>query len=179
MPCFKCPLDLWVYQEILWELRPDLVVETGTHQGGSALFLAAVMDAIGHGQVISIDTVAAERRAHPRVRYLHGSSTDDATLAAVRDTPAPATRMVVLDSDHRAAHVARELELYAPLVTMDSYLIVEDTNLNGHPAYPTFGPGPGEAVAAFLRANDAFEIDRSREKFLMTFNPGGYLKRVR
>jgi cephalosporin hydroxylase len=178
VPCLKCPLDLWIYQEILWEVRPDLVIETGTHLGGSALFLAGVMDAIGHGEVVSIDTAARARPAHPRIRYLQGSSTDDATLARV-GAEAAASRLVVLDSDHDAPHVAREIALYAPLVTVGSYLIVEDTNLNGNPASPAFGPGPREAVAAFLRESDAFEIDRSREKFLMTFNPGGYLKRVR
>jgi cephalosporin hydroxylase len=87
--------------------------------------------------------------------------------------------MVILDSDHSQSHVEKELKLFAPLVTLNSYLIVEDTNINGHPAYPSFGPGPYEAVETFLRTNDNFEVDSSREKFLMTFNPKGYLKRVR
>ena len=85
----------------------------------------------------------------------------------------------ILDSDHTEAHVSRELELLAPYVTPGSYLIVEDTNINGHPTYPTFGPGPYEAVSTFLRAHPEFVVDTAREKFLMTFNPGGFLRRVR
>lgn len=178
VPCLKCPLDLWIYQELLWELKPDVVIETGTHLGGSALFLATVLDAIGHGVVITIDIVAASRPDHPRIRYVQGSSADAALVDAVRDAW-PGRRLVVLDSDHTAAHVTRELALFAPLVDVGSYLIVEDTNVNGHPAHAAFGPGPWEAVDAFLQTTDAFAIDRDREKFLMTFNPRGYLRRVR
>lgn len=178
VPCLKCPLDLWIYQELLWELKPDVVIETGTHLGGSALFMATVLDAIGHGIVITIDIVAASRPGHPRIRYVQGSSADAALVDAVRDRW-PGRRLVVLDSDHAAAHVARELALFAPLVDVGSYLIVEDTNVNGHPAHPTFGPGPWEAVDAFLQTTDTFAVDREREKFLMTFNPRGYLRRVR
>jgi len=178
VPCLKCPLDLWIYQELLWELRPDVVIETGTHLGGSALFMASVLDAIGHGHVVTIDVVAAQRPNHRRIHYVHGSSTDEALVDRLA-ADWPGRRLVVLDSDHQEAHVASELALFAPLVTVGSYLVVEDTNINGHPAYPTFGAGPSEAVDAFLRTTDAFDIDRSREKFLMTFNPRGYLRRVR
>ena len=86
--------------------------------------------------------------------------------------------MVILDSDHTRDHVLRELELYAPLVTPGSYLVVEDTNINGHPVAPEFGPGPMEAVEAFLETTDEFEVDRAREKLMLTFNPSGYLRRV-
>jgi len=85
--------------------------------------------------------------------------------------------LVILDSDHSKAHVLQEMELYAPMISVGSYLIVEDTNLHGHPVLPEFGPGPMEAVAEFLPKNPDFIVDRSREKFFMTFNPGGYLKR--
>ena len=73
--CLKCPLDLWIYQELLHELRPDLVIETGTHEGGSALFLAHVMDALGHGRIASIDVRPAVRPTHHRITYVLGSST--------------------------------------------------------------------------------------------------------
>ena len=86
--------------------------------------------------------------------------------------------MVILDSDHRKDHVVDELRLYSPLVTKGSYLIVEDTNINGRPVFPGFGPGPAEAVDDFLAATTAFERDLSRERFFVTFNPGGYLRRV-
>jgi len=87
--------------------------------------------------------------------------------------------LVLLDSDHSRDHVLKELQSYAPLVTPGSYVVVEDTNLDGHPVFPEFGPGPMEAVAEFLGSDSHFEVDRTREKFLMTFNPGGFLKRVR
>jgi cephalosporin hydroxylase len=85
--------------------------------------------------------------------------------------------MVVLDSDHRRPHVLAELHRYAPLVSPASYLIVEDTNVNGHPVLPDFGPGPLEAVEDFLTESDDFFVDGSREKYFLTFNPGGYLCR--
>jgi cephalosporin hydroxylase len=91
---------------------------------------------------------------------------------------ASGTVMVVLDSDHSAAHVLDELRAYAPLVTPGSYLVVEDTNINGHPVFDSFGPGPTEAVTKFLDESSAFVVDRSREKFLLTFNPSGWLRRV-
>ncbi len=84
---------------------------------------------------------------------------------------------MILDSDHRREHVLRELELYSRFVTPGCYLVVEDTNINGHPVAPTFGPGPMEAVRDFLASTDDFEVDHSREKLLLTFNPSGYLRR--
>ncbi len=87
--------------------------------------------------------------------------------------------MVVLDSDHSRDHVRAELEALAPLVTVGSYLVVEDTNINGHPVLPEFGPGPWEALQEFMEGNEEFEVDRGAEKFYVTMNPGGYLRRVR
>ena len=87
--------------------------------------------------------------------------------------------LVLLDSDHSREHVLDELRAYSPLVTPGSYVIVEDTNLNGHPVWPDFGPGPMEAVDIFLSESDDFVIDTSREKFYLTWNPRGYLKRVK
>jgi cephalosporin hydroxylase len=87
--------------------------------------------------------------------------------------------MVMLDSDHHAAHVYEEMVAYSPLVQAGDYLIVEDTNVNGHPAWPDFGPGPMEAVDRFLAANDEFAIDRRCERFLLTICPSGFLRRSR
>jgi len=84
----------------------------------------------------------------------------------------------VLDSDHSKSHVLNELNLLAPYVSLGSYIIVEDTNINGHPSYPSFGEGPYEAVEEFLESTRNFTVDYSKEKFLMTFNPNGYLKRI-
>ena len=179
VPVLKCPLDLWVYQEILAETRPDLIVETGTFGGGSAYYLAGVCDLLGHGEIVTID-VDPQRGLpeHGRITYVTGSSVDDEIVADVRRRAGRAERvMVILDSDHSRDHVLRELELYGPLVTPGCYLVVEDTNVNGHPVLPDHGPGPMEAVTAFLATSDDFEIDRSREKLLLTFNPSGYLRR--
>jgi cephalosporin hydroxylase len=179
VPCLKCPMDLWAYQEILAEVRPDLVVETGTHLGGSALFLAHMLDLLGDGEVMTIDVLDRPGRPqHPRIRYVTGSSADAVLVRGLLAERPDAKRLVILDSDHSKSHVQKELELFAPFVSAGSYLIVEDSNVNGHPVLPGFGPGPSEAVADFLARNPAFTADLSREKFLMTFNPGGYLKRV-
>jgi cephalosporin hydroxylase len=174
----KCPLDLWVYQELLVRTRPDLVVETGTYLGGSALFLATIMDLIGHGRIITIDIDAKpERPQHPRITYITGSSTDPAIVTRAREDVGNGRVMVILDSDHSAAHVYNEMIAYHPLVHVGGYLIVEDTNVNGHPAFPEFGPGPMEAVDKFLSENYQFERDARCERFLMTLNPKGYLRR--
>jgi cephalosporin hydroxylase len=179
VPTQKCPLDLWVYQEILHEVRPDVIVESGTARGGSALFLAGVCDALGGGRVLTIDRDELPGRpAHPRIQYLRGDSVAPDVVAAVRAAVAAGERvMVILDSDHRREHVRAELAAYAGLVTPGSYCVVEDTNLNGHPVRPDFGPGPMEAVHEFLAAHPEFAADRGREKLLMTFNPHGYLRR--
>jgi cephalosporin hydroxylase len=176
----KCPLDLWIYQELLVRTRPDLLIETGTSLGGSALFMASVMDVIGHGRIITIDREdRAGRPTHPRISYWLGSSVDAAIVAEARRAASGGRAMVVLDSDHSAAHVLQEITLYSPLVRVGDYLVVEDTNVNGHPTYPDFGPGPMEAVDKFLAENDEFVVDERCERFLMTLNPKGYLRRVR
>jgi cephalosporin hydroxylase len=176
----KNPLDLWVYQEIMFETHPELIVETGTYRGGSAFFLASMCDLLGEGDVVSIDIEAArdDYPVHPRITYLAGrSSTDPDVVAEVRERAAGRRVLVVLDSDHSQAHVEAELEAYAPLVPVGCYVVVEDSNI-GH-IRPDLLPGPFEAVERFLARSDDFEIDGEREKFLITFNPNGYLRRVR
>lgn len=179
VPLQKCPLDLWMYQELLTEIRPELVVETGTFAGGSALYLGSCMDLVGRGRVITIDVVERDHRPeHARVSYLAGSSTDPDIVERVRQASASsAPVMVILDSDHSYDHVLAELRLYAPLVTPGSYLVVEDTNI-GRPVEPALVPGPYEAVEEFLRGAPGFVRDPEREKFFLTFNPGGYLRRL-
>jgi cephalosporin hydroxylase len=180
VPVAKNPLDLWIYQEIMFETRPDLIVETGTAHGGSALYMASVCDLLGKGRVVSVDIAPlAGRPAHPRVTFLNGSSVAPETVAQVREQIAGGERvMVVLDSDHSESHVLKELEAYGPLVTPGCYLVVEDTNVNGRPVFRGHGPGPAEAVARFLDRHPEFERDAAREKLMFTFNPGGYLRRA-
>jgi len=176
----KCPLDLWIYQELLVRTRPDFVVETGTWCGGSALYFAMLFDHLGHGRVITVDIDAKSNRPeHPRISYVTGSSVDPAVVAQVQEIVGNDRALIVLDSDHHAGHVYEELLVYSKLVQTGDYLIVEDTNINGHPAYPDFGPGPMEAIDKFLSGNDEFVIDRRCERFLMTLYPRGYLRRSR
>ncbi len=177
----KCPLDLWIYQEIIFRTKPDLIIETGTYKGGTAHFFASMCDLNERGEVITIDIEEYPGRStHPRITYLHGSSTDEAIVHGVSSkAKGKDSILVILDSDHSMAHVRRELELYAPHVTAGNYVIAEDTNINGNPVLPESGPGPNEAIIDFLRTHKEFEVDRSMEKLLMTFNPGGYLKKIR
>ena len=137
-------------------------------------------DLLGAGHVVSIDIEPArdDYPVHPRITYLAGrSSTDPAVVAEVRDRAAGRRVLVVLDSDHSQAHVEAELEAYAPLVPAGCYVIVEDSNIGR--IRKDMLPGPFEAVEAFMRRSNEFEIDLEREKFLITFNPSGYLRRVR
>jgi len=179
VPCLKCPLDLWIYQEILFEIKPDLIIETGTDEGGSALFLAQICDLLNHGHVATIDFLSKERPQHHRISYIQGLSYDEKVVKKALSCVQNAEKfLVILDSDHSEENVTRELDVLSPYVTPGSYIIVEDTNINGHPVRPEFGPGPFEAVQKFIKENDSFIIDTSREKFLMTFNPKGFLKKV-
>jgi cephalosporin hydroxylase len=179
-PVLKCPFDLWVYQEIIFQQRPDLILETGTSSGGSAAFLATICDLVQHGRIVSIDIEARPNRPqHPRIRYLAGSSIAPAIHEEVARLVAGQQRvMVLLDSDHSRDHVLDELRLFSRYVTKGQYLVVEDTNVHGHPVAPEHGPGPTEAIAAFLQETHDFVIDPTPEKFYLTFNPRGYLRRV-
>ena len=175
---YKCPLDLWMYQEILVHTKPDLIIETGTAAGGSAFYLASMCDLIDHGRIVTIDIEEREDRPeHSRILYLSGSSVAPEVVDRIEAEIAGAQRvMVILDSDHHKDHVLEELQTYGPLVSKDCYMIVEDTPMSQ--MYPDFGPGPSEAIEEFLESNASFVVDPSCERFLMTFNPGGYLKRI-
>ena len=177
----KNPLDMWNYQEIIDERRIEWVLETGTRHGGSALFFGDLLAARGGpGLVISVDIDHAALQAppHDRVRLLKGDSASPTVVEAIR-TFLPRERaplFVILDSDHRAPHVLRELEAYVPLMKSGDYLVVEDSCVNGHPVRPEFGPGPMEALDAFVGSNPGVLIpDLVREeKFACTFAPRGY-----
>jgi cephalosporin hydroxylase len=187
VPVCKLPSDLWVLQEIIAEVRPDLIIETGTAHGGSAAFMASLLDLQQRGRVVTIDTVASdERPKHPRIAYWTGSSVDPAIVdAAKAEAAGCASVLVVLDSVHSTRHVSEEMALYAPLVTLGSYLIVEDGCVDGNPVMPNYvdpytgeSGGPQAAIEAFVAHTREFQIDSTRHKFLVTFNPNGYLKRV-
>lgn len=170
------PMDVWVTQEILQEVKPEVVVEAGTKFGGSAVLWATLLEHITPGgRVITIDIVnkAQKARRHPvakeRVHFILGSSTAPKTVEEVERRVAGKRVLVILDSLHTREHVLEELKLYSGLVGKGSYIIVQDT----------WGTGAGEAVQDFLATDDGFEIDKSRHRFVLTSNFNGFLKRVR
>ena len=146
VPTWKLPSDMWVYQELLVETRPELIVETGTQYGGSALFYASVFDLLGAGEVVTIDIDTSQVheavRAHPRMTVVEGSSTDPAVIAVASVRNGKRT-MLILDSDHQQAHVAEELRTWSDLVSPGCYLVVEDTALGTQ-----YLPGWGGSLAA-------------------------------
>ena len=186
VPSEQAPTDNWNMQELIVELHPDFIIETGTLYGGTTLFYADVLSYVNpQGKVITIDIEPKVEEASKiplwkqRVELIVGSSVDPKVTNQVAQEVAGKKVLVTLDSLHTRDHVLKELEIYSKLVTPGSYLVVQDTNINGNPVFPEFGPGPHEAVQEFLRTHDNFVVDRSREKFMLTFYPGGWLKRLR
>ena len=162
--------------------KPDVLIEAGTYKGGSAYYFASLFDLIGSGRVYTVDIEDhPDKPSHPRITFRKDSSTSDATLAWLRTQIEPGERvMVTLDSSHAKDHVLAELDRYAPLVSPGMYLIVEDSNL-GHdfrldvPEYQK--GGPWHAMEEWLPKHPEFTRDTEREKFSLTFNPGGWLRR--
>lgn len=174
----KSPFDLWVYQELIFGLKPAFIIETGTRHGGSALFFSSICDMIGHGSVVTIDMDDISDVTHPRLTKLIGNSVSEEIVAEVRRIVGGQPSLVTLDSDHTRDHVLKEMALYSPFVHVDGYMVVEDTNIHGHPVLPDWGDGPMEAVKEFLGSRDEFAIDRDLERFLVSFAPCGFLRRI-
>lgn len=170
----KCPMDLWVYQEILWETQPHVLLEAGTSGAGSAFFFASIFDRIGKGRVITVDTEYYPhlRVDHPRIKYITGSSVDPKIVAQMW-SEAEGRVMVSLDSLHTYEHVKAELKAYGPKVSPGCYLVVEDTGW-GAPGEPW----ASDAATEFLREHPEFVADEKCEKHLLTSNHGGWLKRL-
>jgi cephalosporin hydroxylase len=192
-PIIQFPEDIVAMQEIIWRVRPDLIIETGIAHGGSLMLWASMLKLLGNdGHVLGVDIdirehnrIEIERHAlYPGITLIQGSSVDAAVADRVHALAAQVARvMVVLDSNHTHDHVLKELELYSPLVNEGSYLVVFDTVVEDMPegSFPDrpWGKGnnPKTAVREFLRHNDRFEVDREIErKLLMTVAPGGYLR---
>jgi cephalosporin hydroxylase len=186
LPTLQNPMDVWITQEILHEVRPDFVIEAGAFHGGSAALFATILEQISpQGRVISIDIEdrMQEARKLPivqrKVDFLLGSSVDSRIVDEVKRRVQGGKVLVILDSLHTKEHVLAELNAYAPIVSVGSYLIVQDTCVNGHPTMPDYGEGPWEAVQAFMAVPNNYVIDKSRERLMFTFSPDGWLKRVR
>jgi len=171
----KTPADMWVYQEIITDTRPDLLLEIGSAAGGSGLFFASVMEALGTGQVLSFDTQSKwQRPVHPRLEFTKGDPRDlvDGISKLVRDEGF--SLMVVEDAAHTHGMTLGCVEAFAPLVPRGHYYVVEDTDLHRQDS-----SGVWRAVREFIEANPGWEIDWSREKFHHTTCHGGFLRRKR
>jgi cephalosporin hydroxylase len=181
-PIWQNVLDLWTTQEAISEIRPALLIETGTNRAGSALFYAHLMDILGNGRVLTIDIVKLHEVEHPRIEFVIGSSTDPEIVDHVRAAAAEADGpvMVILDGNHDRDHVAKELELYGPLVTPGSLLLSQDGVIDRLEMFRDSRPGPLPANEAFLASHPEFQNDRARsERFLLTHHPEGWLQRRR
>ena len=185
VPTRQNPFDVWVTQEILFEVKPDFIVECGTFKGGSAVMWSMILQEINpKGRIITIDIEdkrtprAKAGMARRKVDFLLGSSTNPKIVAEVSRRVKGKKVLVILDSAHTAEHVLKELQAYAPLVHEGSYVVVQDSVINGHPLPGNTGPGPWEAVHEFMAGNAEFAIDRTRERLLVTANTDGFLKRI-
>lgn len=180
IPIQKNPMDLIIYQELIYNIKPDIIIETGTKVGGSALFFANICDIIDNGRIITIDIDGKSKvPEHERITYIWGNSVDEAVINFIEPLIKEKKVMVILDSDHTKDHVLKELQIYSEFVTIGSYIIVEDSNVSGVPIDDMKGNGPLEAIIEFINNDGRFSIDNSCEKFFFTFNPFGFLKRIK
>ncbi len=196
VPIIQLPQDIMAMQEIIWNLKPDLVIETGVAHGGSLIFYASMLELVGgNGQVLGIDIdIRAHNRqvieAHPmakRIMLMEGSSVAPQVISQVKDAAkGKSCILVALDSNHTHEHVLQELYAYSEFVTPGSYLVVFDTAIEDMP--PGFfgdrpwdrGDNPKTAVFEFLKNNNRFDIDYEiQNKLVLTVAPEGYLKCVR
>jgi len=184
----KCPMDLWTYQEIIWETRPEVIIETGTSGGGSAWFFAGMLDLLDsvneslvYGRVFTIDKDQYPELClpHQRIVYFQGDSADESSdfVRIVRQKSAARRTMVSLDSLHTYSHVRRELELYAPLVSPGCYIVVEDTGFGEVGQRSGTGDWADRAALEFVMEHPNYVIDHSREKHMLTSNWNGWIRR--
>ena len=195
-PIIKFPNDMVAQQELVWSIKPDLIIETGIAHGGSIIFSASLLELIGEGQVVGIDIDIrehnrAEIEKHPmskRITMFEGGSTDPGVFAKVKEMADSAQRvMVILDSNHTHEHVYNELKLYADLVTVGSYLILPDTFIEFFPkgyyadSRPwDVGNNPHTAMKQFMSERSDFEIDQTPvNKCMITESFDGYLRRTK
>jgi cephalosporin hydroxylase len=181
-PIWQNVNDAWLIQETLVEKGIDLVVECGTNRGGSAFYMASIFDLLGRGRVVTVDVEKLHDITHPRIDFLIGSSVDPSTFAAVQervDELRPAHLLVLLDSDHRAAHVRRELALYSSLIGPGDLLLVQDGCIDELRMMRALRPGPLAAIEEFLRDEPGFAVDEERtNRYLFSHSPKGWITRI-
>ena len=195
-PIIQYPQDMIAMQEIIWDIKPDLIIETGIAHGGSLIYYASILELIGKGEVLGIDIDIrkhnrTEIEKHPmfkRITMIEGSSIENSTLEQVKKIALHKEKILVcLDSNHTHEHVLKELELYAPFVSLNSYIVVFDTIIEDLPEgyFSQKRPwgvsnNPRTAVEEFLKHHDEFFVDEAIDyKLLISVTPHGYLKRVK
>jgi cephalosporin hydroxylase len=192
IPIIQLPEDILMMQELIWRVRPDVIVESGVAHGGALILYASLLDAIGKGRVVGVDVEIRKYNrlaieAHPmskRIALIEGDSVAEDTLERVRaEIPPGAKVMVTLDSNHTREHVQAELERYAPLVTPGSYCVVFDSVMTMVSDAPKAGENwhednPLEAVREFLNAHEEFEVDPSFNRLKVTYCQSGFLHRL-
>ncbi len=197
-PIIKFPSDIVIQQELMWKLKPDLVIETGIAHGGSIIFTASMMEMMGiEGEVIGLDIDIRQHNrdlieSHPmkkRITMYEGSSTDPVIVEKVRQhTVGKKCVMVILDSLHSHEHVYNEMKAYAPMVTIGSYCVLPDTFIEFFPkGYYSdtrpwdVGDNPYTGMKQYLaETGDMFETDYSlTHKAMITETIDGYLRRVK
>lgn len=183
VPTQKHPMDFWVYQEMLYEMKPDVILEIGNYTGGSTYAFAHLCDIMNHGRIISVDITdenhdpCEDMHNHERITWIVGDATQPEVVKTIKDMIKPEERVLVIeDSAHTLETTYAVLELYQDLTRVGDYLIVEDT-VCYHGLNVGYMPGAYEAVELFLAKHPNWEADRTKEKFIMTWNPKGFLKR--
>jgi len=195
IPILQYPTDLIVIQELIWQIKPDYIIETGVAFGGMLIFYASILEVIGKGKVLGVeiepkDCNMKELESHPlqdRIKVIKGSSTDKHTVETVKDFIRDGKVFISLDSNHTESHVLQELRLYSPLVSIGSYIIIFDTAIQefGHLDKNRDRPwgrgnNPATAVLAFMQDNNEFIVDQEVEqRALITAAPGGWLRRIK
>lgn len=180
---WKNPLDAWVYQEIIYETKPDIIIEIGSAYGGSTLYFANLLDLIGKGMVISVDFDRSNYNVkHDRIITITGDSSSTDVLGKVSDLCDGKTVLVVHDGNHDKEQALRDLDAYSKFVSVNSYLIIEDGIVDildfGEEHWQIID-GPLAATEEFMKDNTEFVVDTKRERYILTYNPKGYLKRVK
>jgi len=179
----KNPLDAWIYQEVIYDVKPDIIIEIGSFEGGGTLFLANILDLLGKGRVISIDVDRTNYNVrHNRIITITGDSSSPEIVRKVSKICDRKSVLIIHDGDHSKEQVLKDLKLYSGLVSIGSYIIVEDGVMDFFKPGDGIGSyvdGPYAASQVFLNENPNFIVDKKRERYILTYNPKGFLKRVR
>ncbi|MBN2452667.1 MAG: class I SAM-dependent methyltransferase [Candidatus Omnitrophica bacterium] len=192
IPIIQLSSDIVMMQELLWKVRPDVVIETGVAHGGSLMLSASILELLGNGKVIGVDIDIrkpneAAIRKHPlskRIELIQGSSTSEDTVRVVQNGVKKSDKvLVILDSNHSYGHVLKELEIYSRFVSRGSYMVVMDGIQEMLTSNPTGkkewkDDNPMRAIRDFLRGRSGWEVDRTYNRLKTTYCPDGFLKKL-